>query len=124
MDLPNREKTFLFDKTDDLGERYCGDFKVKCILTMADRRMLEIEKSRIKGDVTNPSPDLAMLALILANLRVRVIDGPDWWKTSNKGELLSDETLVGELFDEVMKQEVIWRDELKAKSSQAVTAGN
>lgn len=125
MDIPKNERTFQFKKTGDLyGKIYEGAFTVKCILTILDKRMLEIEKSRLKLDIKNPSPDLVAWATILANLRVRIIKSPDWWKESNYGDNIEDEEIVTSLFEDVMAQEEAWREELKAKLPKEDTAGN
>jgi hypothetical protein len=46
MALPSNSKTFLFNETDEFGENFVGDFTVKCVLTIGDKRFLEIEKAR------------------------------------------------------------------------------
>ena len=117
MELPKNEKTFTFnEKGDTTLKDYEGSFTVKCVLSMFDKRVLEIEKSRLKADVANPSAELTALTIILANLKVRVSDSPEWWKNSDNGNNMTDENIVVTLFDKVMDQEDEWRKELKEKS--------
>ena len=116
MDLPKNEKTFTFNEIGETyGKKYEGTFTVKCILNMRDKRMLEVEKSRLRLDMANPTPDLIALTTILATLRVRIIDGPEWWK-QGEGDDIEDENIVVTLFDKVTDQEEIWRKELKDKA--------
>jgi hypothetical protein len=83
---------------------------------MMEKRLLEIEKSSIRGDMKNPTSELIAYSVILANLRIRIQDAPEWWKQSSGGNTILDESVLVELFDKVMDQESAWRDELKAKT--------
>ena len=116
MDLPKNLKTFNFDATGDTtGQEYKGQFTVKCTLTILEKRLLETEKSQMRADFANPTPNLIAYATILSNLRIRITDGPEWWKQSSGGDDLLDENVLTELFEKVMDQEFVWRDELKGK---------
>jgi len=124
MDLPKNERTFQFKEKGELyGKEYDGTFTVKCVLNMLEKRILEIEKSRLRTDVLNPTSDLIALTTILANLKVRIKDGPEWWKQSGDGNSIQDENIIVTLFDKVMDQEEEWREELKAKSGE-IKEGN
>jgi len=117
MDLPKNERTFQFSyKSELFNKMFEGSFTVKCVLNMLDKRILEIEKSRLRLDVINPTPDLIALTTIQANLKTRIIEAPEWWKQSNNGNDIQDEGVIVTLFDKVMDQEDEWRAELKAKS--------
>ena len=119
MDLPKDIKTFTFESVGlTTTKKYDGDFTVKCVLNMRDKRLLEIEKSSIRADMANPTPDLVAYSTILSNLRVRIEDGPEWWKQSTGGYDLKDENTLIELFDKVMDQETLWRKEVKAMGEE------
>jgi len=119
MDLPKDTRTFPFESSGDTTlKKYDGDFKVKCVLNMRDKRLLEIEKSSIRADMANPTPDLIAYSTILSNLRIRIEDSPEWWKQSSGGYDLKDENTVVELFDKVMEQETKWREEVKILSEE------
>jgi hypothetical protein len=123
MDLPKNEKVFLFEHTGSTSQfLYTGQFTVKCVLNIADKRILEIEKTKLQSDFVNPTDDLRVLADILANLKVRVIDAPEWWKQSNNGATLLDQDALIALFYKVIDQEVAWREELLKLKAPA--AGN
>lgn len=119
MDLPKNERSFNFNEIGDIyGNKYEGTFTVKCVLNMFDRRALEIEKSRLRLDINNPTPDLIALSTIISNLKVRILDAPEWWKQSKDGNDIQEENIVVSLFDKVMEQEDKWRSELKAKATK------
>ena len=124
MQLPKNERTFPFNEKGDLyGHKYEGTFTVKCVLNMFEKRMLEIEKSRLRTDIANPTPDLIALTTIQANLSVRIIDAPEWWKQSENGNNIQDENIIITLFDKVVEQEEEWRKELKDLAEES-TEGN
>lgn len=116
MDLPKTELSFVFDKTGETtGQRYEGKFTVLCALNMAKKHQLELEKTRLLADFLNPTDGLAGISMILANLRVKLVDGPEWWKQSNGGLEIMDEDILVMLFEEVMKKESEWREAVKNK---------
>lgn len=122
MDLPKNIKSFIFESTGDTtAKKYDGEFKVKCTLNMMDKRLLEIEKCAIRADIKNPTGELVAYATILATLRIRIEDSPEWWKQSNGGYDLLDENIIVDLFDKVMEKETEWREELQ---KQADPEGN
>lgn len=123
MDLPKNEKNFLFDHTGEVtGRRWDGNFKVKCVLNMAEKRVLEIEKSTITADLSNPTGNLAAIAQVVANLRVRVIDGPDWFKQCIRTLDMLDEEVYFELYGKCIEAEADWLNEVKGDSLGNQTA--
>jgi len=117
MDLPKNEKTFELEATGSVtGKEYNGKFTVKCILSMFDKRQLEMEKTRLTADYNNPTEGLSGIAFILANLRVRVVDGPEWWKQSEGGDEIYDEEVLVKLYEKTMDAEKEWRESLKGKA--------
>lgn len=118
MDLPKNERTFYFEsKGDATHENYKGDFTVICVPDMRARRAIEVEKSRLSADVAHPTDNLAGLSIILANLRVRITDGPEWWDSSQGGYNIMDENILVELYDKVLEQEDLWRAEIKKRAN-------
>ena len=115
MSLPKNESSFDFQHTGELtGKKYEGQFTVKCILDLADKRMLEIEKSRLTADLLNPTGNLSALGSVIANLRVRVISAPDWFNQSIvtlKGIL--DEEVIFELYSKCLDKSEEWRTKVK-----------
>lgn len=118
MDLPKNERTFFFEEKGDATlETYKGEFTVLCVPDMRARRAIEVEKSRLSADVANPTDNLAGLAIILANLRVRITNGPTWWDESFGGYSIVDENITVMLYDKVLEQEDLWRAELRERAN-------
>jgi hypothetical protein len=125
MDLPSKESAFDFDHTGvDTSKRYEGQFKVLCLLDMGQKHRLELEKTRLLGNYPNPTDGLAGISIILANLRIKIIDAPEWWKQSNGGYAIQDEDALVALYDKVLAAEAEWRKQMveKGKKAQAETA--
>jgi hypothetical protein len=122
MDLPKREKTFYFDHEGESGFRYEGNFTIKCRLTVAEKYAAELEKTRLQGDTSNPSPGLSGMAIALSSLRSRVIDGPNWWK-QGLGLSIEDEDALVELYSKVEEVAAEWTSEVK-KSVKDEKLGN
>jgi hypothetical protein len=109
---------FDFEHVGDLtGKKYEGQFTVRCVLNIAQKHAMEIEKTRLLGNFSSPTDGLAGIAMILSSLRHKVADGPEWWKQSAGGSLLEDEDVLVALYDKVVSAEVEWREKLKKKAS-------
>lgn len=120
MDLPSRESAFDFEHVGaDTGKKYDGQFKVLCLLDMGQKHRLELEKTRLMGNYANPTDGLAGLAVILATLRVRIIDAPEWWKQSGGGFGIQDEDALVALYDKVLGAESEWRSKMVEKGKKA-----
>ena len=125
MDLPKNEAIIDFDEVGETtGKKYDGRFTTVCILNMGKKHQLELEKTRLMADFTNPTDGLFGIATILANLRVKVTDGPNWWKQSGGGLDIEDEDVLIKLYKCVLDKEIEWRDAVKKKVQEATPAGN
>jgi hypothetical protein len=117
MSLPKKEKTFDFRHIGELtGKVYEGQFTTKCILSIGDKRLLEIEKSRLTADLQNPTANLDAVGLVVANLRVRIVEAPDWFKQ----DILTLDTVDDEVFFEIygkcLDLQSEWMAEVKKKA--------
>lgn len=122
MDLPANEHVFDFKMVGELTQKkYEGRFTVICVLNMLQRQLLEVEKTRLQADMSNPTDGLSGIALILSNLRIRINDGPEWWMQSVGGFDIKDENIIVALYDKVMEAETKWREELLEKAELAKT---
>lgn len=118
--LPKNEKTFdLNVKGSTTGVKYSGQFTVVCVLDIAGKHQLEMEKTRLMADYANPSNGLLGLAVSLATLRAKIISYPDWWRNSEEGALLKDENVILALYDKCIEMEKKWREELNKNSESA-----
>lgn len=117
MDLPNKERTFEFEHIgQDTSREYKGRFTVLCSLNVGQKHALALEKTRLLGNYPNPTDDLAGFAIILANLRAKIVDAPEWWKQSNGGATLEDEDALVALHRKVQEAEFQWKEDLKKKA--------
>ncbi len=123
MNFPSVERTFYFDYTTQFGNRYEGNFTVKCLLSAGEKHRLELEKTRLLGNSINPTDELVGLAVVLSNLRHRITDAPNWWAQSRGGETIQEEDVLAELYAKTQDAEIEWRRELieKAKKPQDQT---
>lgn len=118
--LPKNEKAFDIDvKGETTGVQYKGQFTVTCILDMAGKHSLELEKTRLMADYANPSRGLFGIATSLATIRTKATKTPDWWKNSEDGALIKDENVIFAIYDKCNEMEKLWRQELKISSEQA-----
>jgi len=118
MDLPESQSAFDFNFTSELGKKYDGQFTVNCLLSMRQKHILELEKTRLLGNYVNPTDELAGIAVILANLRGRIVDGPTWWQQSDGGYNLTDIDVLTALYNKVLGAEAEWRTKLKEKTKK------
>ena len=114
MELPKNESTFNIDVAGDTTfKRYEGQFTVRCVLTAGQRHTMELEKSRLLGNSVVPTDALVGLAEVLATLRAKIIEAPEWWKQSLSGSNLSDENVLMELYNNASEAEKQWRLKVK-----------
>jgi hypothetical protein len=85
---------------------------------MRQKHLLELEKTRLLGNYPNPTDQLAGIAIILADLRHRIVDGPPWWTQSDGGNSLTDVDTLTQLHDKVLSTESEWRAKLKEKAKK------
>lgn len=117
MDLPSKEKTFDFEHVGETtGKEYKGRFTVLCVLNVGQKHGMALEKTRLLGNYANPTDDLAGLAIILANLRAKIVEAPEWWKQSSGGANLDDEDTLVMLYRKVQEAEFQWKEDLKKKT--------
>jgi len=116
MDFPSIEKQFYFDYRSVFGNRYEGQFTVKCLLTIGEKHALELEKSRLLGNSVNPTDELMGIAVILSTLRAKLTDAPNWWIQSKGGADIKEEDVIAELYAKVQTAESEWRTELAKKA--------
>lgn len=120
MDLPKNEAVFDLKYTGETtGREYEGRFTILCVLNMAQKHSLELEKTRLMGNFANPTDGLTGIAVILATLRSKIVDAPEWWKQSNGGYEIMDEDVLVEIYNKILTAEVEWRENLKKKGQKA-----
>lgn len=117
MNLPKNEKSFMFSKEGEITlHKYEGQFTVKCVLTAADKRVLEIEQSRLMVDLKNPTANLVAISKVVSNLRIRVLKSPDWFGQMLEDLETLDDNILFDVWAECIRCSNEWFDELKAKA--------
>jgi hypothetical protein len=117
MELPKNESSFHYDHTGEMtGRNYNGTFTVRCVLNIAEKRILEIEKSTITADLNNPTGELNAIATVVANLRVRVQNAPDWFKQSIRSLDLLDDEVYFDIYSKCLEAENNWITEVKGNA--------
>jgi hypothetical protein len=120
MELPAKQRTFYFDHTDEYGERREGSFTIKCRLTLRERKNMELDKSRLLGGHTAPTDSLMGISVMVSTLHTHIISAPEWWKQSDGGLDLEDESIVVDLYERLTSEQIAWRVEL-AKHAEEKT---
>lgn len=116
-----KPENFVVDVTGEItGKQYYGTFKVKPILTHAE----QIQRDIYMREILGPNSESALAAardnaLVFADLRVRIIDAPAFWKESNYGLDLYDGEIVGKIWEKAREVENNWRQAIKAKAEEA-----
>ena len=118
MDLPLNQSGFDFEFTTEFGKKYEGHFTVLCVLSMRAKHQLELEKTRLLGNNVAPTDELAGIAVILATLHHKVVDGPEWWKQSDGGFNIEDIDVLTKLYSQVQETEASWRAKLKEQAKK------
>lgn len=122
--LPKNEQSFDIDMVGETTNlQYKGTFTAKCVLNIAGKHSLELEKTRLMADYANPSAGLAGIAIALATIRAKIVDGPAWWKDSDMGSTIMDENVIFKMYDECNRVEASWRESLK-KTAEEAQKGN
>lgn len=118
--LPSNEHTFQFRGT---GERtkvtYSGTFKVKCLLNVNEQVEVALRHDSYTRQSKTLLPRAALLARAIAELEIRVIEKPAFWKDCEEGRSLLDENIVFEVFNAALEAEKVFEERVKAANKDA-----
>lgn len=98
------ESSFTIDVIGETtGDPYRGVFKVRLRLSHRDT----LRKDQIRRDLLGTSPEAAsnqaiLLADVMSELVVRVIEAPSFWTSNGNGLDLPDEAPVAEVYKQTM----------------------
>lgn len=115
--VPDRIASLTLDSAGEVTKtKYIGTFRIKAVLTHGDRLQLErFYASLLPKNTETVSEEMKVRAATIAELSVRVIDGPGWWTDSNNGLLLLD---AEPLYDLLMQCNSAYEDWLKRLNEQ------
>jgi hypothetical protein len=108
--LPDHIVTLYLDSMGDRTKaRWFGSFRVKCVLTNADRFALErMYASLMPSREREIDEEVRLRAAAIAELSVRIIDGPPWWSATQGGQLMADSQPIYDLAMMVNAEEKKW----------------
>lgn len=120
MFLSNNEHKFYFkSKGDVTGQPFEGDFVVKCVLNNMEQVEVGIRTDRYNAGSMTINPAHALINRTIAELEMRVIEAPTWWKESDYGRTLYDTNILYEVFAKTMEGQKIWHERLKKEADEA-----
>jgi hypothetical protein len=123
MLLPGNEHSFHFkEQCKATHEWYEGDFTVKCLLTNEEQSEIALRTDRYNQGSKTLAPSFALFNRTLAELEMRIIKAPTWWRESDSGRTLYDADIVYSVFKEAMKGPEEWAKRLEAKTKAAKEA--
>lgn len=129
--IPNKERRFqMLDVSpvpfnikvvgETTGEEYVGTFKVKPILHQADQLARDaLMRDLLSGKTEGASPRAVSQALLLAEIQIRAVETPAFWKESKNGLTLYDEAVMSTVYDRIQEVERDWRADIKKKHDAA-----
>lgn len=117
--IPDYIKTVVLDSTGEVTKsKWTGTFRVKCVMSHADRFALErIYSQLLPYDAKDISEEVRLRAATIAELSVRVVDGPQWWESTNHGQSMVDSEPLYDLILSVNKASEDWSKELESMTS-------
>lgn len=102
------------------GQEYTGTFKIRPVLTQAEQLTRDsIMRDLLGGRASDATPRAASQAMLLAEIRVRSIETPMFWREASDGLNLYDESVMAAVYDKIQETEKNWRQEIKKKAEEA-----
>lgn len=112
--LPDIIKHISLDSIGEMtNERYVGSFKVKVLLTHAERLAVERTYADMLPNDKVASDESKLKAGAIAELDQRVVEAPRWWVNSRNGRDLLDSQPIWDLLVGIEQKVVEWKKELE-----------
>jgi len=116
QNLPNHIKTVILDSTGEITKsKWIGTFRVKCLTSHSDKFAVQRVYSSLLPTNTD-NDELRVRAATLAELAVRVVDGPTWWESTGKGMYMADVAPLYKLLELCNSAADEWAEELEKQS--------
>lgn len=101
------------------GNEYAGNFKVWPILHQGQQFTRdEVVRNLLGAKSGEASPAALSRAFVLAEIQVRSIEVPAFWKEVDNGLKLVDENVMGHVYDRIQEVEKAWRAKVKAEADE------
>jgi hypothetical protein len=120
MFLPSNEHTFHFKATGEkTKQKYEGTFTVKCLLTAVEAVEVGLRTDAFNRGSKTIHSSVAILNRAFAELDIRILKAPSFWKDANDGRDLLDPNIVLEVFDQALGAEKVYTDRVEAAAKEA-----
>lgn len=107
--LPDHIVTVTLDSVGEITKRpWLGNFKIKLLLSHNERLLFERRYKELLPNDAGVDEDTKFKASGLAELSVRVVDGPEWWEASKQGMNLVDAQPIIDLLYKVKDGYAEW----------------
>lgn len=118
--MPDTIMSIVLDVTGEKTKsRFMGTFRIKAVLTHADVIAIERMYSQLLPRTTSDtSEDAKLRASTIAELSVRIVDGPEWWNGTRYGQLLIDREPLYQLLIKCNEAEQDWSKRLEEQANQ------
>jgi hypothetical protein len=111
--IPSIIRSVFLDSTGEVSkQKFMGSFQVKVVTTNADKLAIEREYSLLVPIDEHLSPDNKLLASTIAELKVRVLTGPNWFSDAINGQNMLDVNPLYELIIKINEEYKKWQEEL------------
>jgi hypothetical protein len=113
LPVSNEFTFFLSVKGESTGLKYEGTFKVKCLLTNAEKVDIGLRIDAYNRGSKTVATGISILNATIAELDVRIMESPSFWKDSDYGRQLMDTNVVYEVFKKANDAEEDFKKRLK-----------
>lgn len=115
--LPLNDAFFDIDLIGEFtGKTYKGRFTIKPAISIGEQIEMEREISMYLSDLSNPTPNLAVLATMLSNIKFHTIKFPEWWDAKTQGRELEDRNVIIEIFNNIKRIQEEWKQKVVDKA--------
>lgn len=122
MFLDNNERTVVFSSEGERSKKkYEGKFTFKCLLSNLEQVEVALRTDRYNGGSQTLAPAKALISRAIAELEIRIVDydkTPSWFRDSDYGRHLVDTNVLFDLFQQAMKAEREWAEDLEEKAEK------
>lgn len=119
-DLPKTEHTFQIDIQGEITrKRFLGEFRCK-IPTLKDQSMIGRHEAMLNGEYSPYlDPGVKKLNKWMSYLKFTLTDYPIFWRESDLGYELRDPNVVEEVYNQVLRYEEAWLEEIWGKADES-----
>jgi hypothetical protein len=119
--MNTNEETFTINVDGSkTATNYSGKFTAIKFLSFADELAIDaLRRSLLSNAVGIPTERIANAAELLANVGIRVTEGPSWFMDADRGVTLKDDEPLAELYSKCLEVSKKALDAVKTKAEEA-----